>query len=168
MSLKTERKTMLPISWHFSSPTIQYLYYTPDTKSLHQSSETDTNFLWTDIQLSKGQLNKERIITMKICGKNEDVFYRSVPCLKYCPQKDCQYTVPIHDKRVCPEHNKRLEKSFNCPVEFMYLRPKAKDDNRRWIGGLVRCQKGSTDNLHYHPLHGATKIAGYAKSKITV
>ena len=24
----------------FSSPTVQYLYYTPDTKSLHQSSET--------------------------------------------------------------------------------------------------------------------------------
>ena len=36
----------------------QYLYYTPDLKILHQSSETDTNFLWTDIQLSKGQLNK--------------------------------------------------------------------------------------------------------------
>ena len=34
-------------------------------------------------------------------------------------------------------------------------------------GGLVRCQKGSTDNLHNHPLHGATKIAGYVKSKIT-
>ena len=66
------------------------------------------------------------------------------------------------------EHNKPLEKSFNCSVEFVYLTPKAKDDNRRWIGGLVRCQKGSTDNLHNHPLHGATKIAVYAKSKITV
>ena len=152
---------MLPISWHFSSPTIQHLYYTPDMKSLHQSSETDTNFLWTDIQLSKGQLNKEHLITMKICGKNEDVFYRSAPCLKYCPQKDCQYTVPICDKKVCPEHNKPLEKSFNCPVEFVYIRPKAKNDNRRWIGGLVRCQKGSIDNLHNHPLHGATKIASY-------
>ena len=73
----------------------------------------------------------------------------------------------IRDKRVCPEHNKPLEKSFNCPVEFVYIRPKAKNDNRRWIGGLVCCQKGSTDNLHNHPLHGATKIAGYAKSKIT-
>ena len=28
---------------------------------------------------------------------------------------------------------------------------------------VVRCQKGSTDNLHNHPLHGATKIAGYNK-----
>ena len=63
-----EKQLMLPISWHFSSPTIQHLYYTPDMNSLHQSSETDTNFLWTDIQLSKGQLNKERLITMKICG----------------------------------------------------------------------------------------------------
>ena len=49
----------------------------------------------------------------------------------------------------------------------MYIRPKAKNDNRRWIGDLVHCQKGSTDNLHNHPLHGVTKIAGYAKSKIT-
>ena len=53
----------------FSLPTIQHLYCTPDMKSLHQSSETDTNFLWTDIQLSKGQLNKERLITVKICGR---------------------------------------------------------------------------------------------------
>ena len=49
----------------------------------------------------------------------------------------------------------------------MYLTPKAKDGNRRWIDGLVRCRKESTDNLHNHPLHGATKIAGYVKSKIT-
>ena len=40
---------------------LKHLYYTPDMKSLHQSSETDTTFLWTDIQLSKGQLNKERV-----------------------------------------------------------------------------------------------------------
>ena len=50
----------------FSSPTIQHLYYTPDMKSLHQSSETDTNLLWTDIELLKGQLNKEHLITMKL------------------------------------------------------------------------------------------------------
>ena len=68
---------------------------------------------------------------------------------------------------VLTEHNKPLEKSFNCPVEFVYLTSNAKDGNRRWIDGLVRCRKGSTNNLHNHPLHGATKIAGYAKSKIT-
>ena len=32
---------------------------------------------------------------------------------------------------------------------------------------IVHWQKGSTDNLHNHPLHKATKIAGYVKSKIT-
>ena len=37
----------------FSSPTIQHLYCTPDMKSLHQSSETDTNFLWTDSNCRK-------------------------------------------------------------------------------------------------------------------
>ena len=43
----------------FSSPTVQHRHYTPDMKSLHQSSETDTKFLRTDIQLLKGQLNKK-------------------------------------------------------------------------------------------------------------
>ena len=52
-------------------------------------------------------------------------------------------------------------------MEFVYIRPKAKDDNRRWITGLVHFQKGSADNLHNHPLHGATEIAGSIKSKIT-
>ena len=49
-------------AWCFSSPTIQHLHCTPDMKSLHQSSETDANFLWTDIQLSTGQLNKDRLM----------------------------------------------------------------------------------------------------------
>ena len=74
-------------------------------------------------------------------------------------------TVP---KRVCPEHNKPLEKSFNCPVEFVYIRPKLKMLTKDGlIADLVRCQKGSIDNLHNHPLHGATKIAGCINSKIT-
>ena len=106
---KIEGKRCYQFPGVFVSPTVQQLYYTSDMKRLHQSSEVNPNFLWTDIQLSKGQLNKERLITVKICGKNEDVFYRSAPCLgvKYCPQKDCQYTVPIRDKRACPEHNIR-------------------------------------------------------------
>ena len=153
----------------FSSPATQQLYYTPDIKSLHQNSETDANFLWKDIQLSKGQLNKEHLITVQISGKSEEVFYRSAPCLgvKYCPEKECKYTIPIHDKRACPEHSKPLEKTFNCPVEFVYIRPKANNDHRRWIAGIVRCQKGPTDNLHNHPLHGASKIAECIKSRIT-
>ena len=67
--------------------------------------------------------------------KNEDVFYHSAPCLgvKFCPQKDCKYIIPIHDIRVYPEHSKPLEKSFNCPVEFVYIGQKANTDNRRWI-----------------------------------
>ena len=37
----------------------------------------------------------------------------------------------------------------------------------RWIDGLVHCQKESTDNLHNHPLHGATKVADCLKCKIS-
>ena len=52
------RKDNIPISWHFFI-TYYSAPFTSDMKSLHQSSETDTSFLCTDIQLSKGQLNKE-------------------------------------------------------------------------------------------------------------
>ena len=33
-------------------------------------------------------------------------------------------------------------------------------------GGLLRCQKDPSDNLHNHLLHGATKISQCIKSKI--
>lgn len=35
----------------FPSLTTQQLYFIPNIKSLHQHSQNDTNFLWTDIQL---------------------------------------------------------------------------------------------------------------------
>ena len=38
---------MLPISQHFSSPILfsTFILYTPDMKSLHQSTETDTTYM---------------------------------------------------------------------------------------------------------------------------
>ena len=59
-----------------------------------------------------------------------------------------------------------MQKSSDCPVEFVYDYPKEPKDGRRWIGGLVRCQKYSTDNLHNHKLHAASKISQCVQSKI--
>ena len=39
-------------------------------------------------------------------------------------------------------------------------------DKKRWFGGLVRCQKSATDNLHNHKLHAANRIAQCIKERI--
>jgi len=36
----------------------------------------------------------------------------------------------------------------------------------RWIGGIIRCEKGPSVNHHNHPLHGAMKIAQCVKQRI--
>ena len=163
---KTKRDFHFPGA--FSSKRQQQLYYISDITKLEQNCD-DPHFLWKDIQLSKGQLNKPRLITADIDGKKEDVYYRSTPCsgIKQCPQEGCKYVVPIRDRRKCPDHDMNLEKSTDCPVEFVYIHPKEPSDNRRWIGGLVRGQKGSSDNLHNHPLHSSTKISQCVRQKIS-
>ena len=146
----------------------QQLYYVPNIRDLEQHCE-DRHFIWKDVQLSKGQLNKDRLITAKISGKTEEVYYRSAPCLgvKYCPHEECTYVVPIRDKRGCPKHQSDLQKSLACPVEFVYIHPKDTTDNRRWFGGIVRCDKEVTDNYHNHKIHAASKIAECVKSRIS-
>ena len=121
--------------------------------------------MWKDIQLSKGQLNKKRLISADVAG---EIYYSSAPCLgvKVCLHKElCDYVVSIRDKRCCPKHNLPLERTSGCPVEFVYVHPKDPND-KRWMGGLVRCQKDPSDNLHNHLLHGASKISQCIKSKI--
>ena len=117
--LKVENKSsyhfpgVLPIASH------QQLLYIENISDLQQSS-VDPHFIWKDIQLSKGQLNRDRLIKVEVNNTTEDMYYRSAPCLgvKYCPVEGCQHIIPIRDKRNCPKHNIPLEKSGECPVEF--------------------------------------------------
>lgn len=55
------------------------------------------HFMWKDIQLSKGQRNKGSLIKVEVNGKQEEVYFRSVPCIgdKYCGSKDYSHVVPI-------------------------------------------------------------------------
>ena len=135
-------------------PCFQQLFYTANLSSLAQSCE-DPHFIWKDMQLSKGQLNRDRLISVEIHGKTEEVYYRSAPCLgvKICPRGGCNHVVPIRDKRNCPEHNIALEKTYDCLVVFVYMYPKSSADSRRWFGGIVRCQKAPAGNLHNHEIH---------------
>ena len=138
-------------SYHFPGvlpkSSLQQLHYVPDILALNQSCD-DGHFIWKDIQLSKGQLNKDRLIKFEVNDKMEEVYYRSAPCLgvKYCGSKDCSHVVPIRDKRNCPKHSVPLLKTADCPVEFVYIHPKDTSDKRRWFGGLVRCQKTASNN----------------------
>ena len=158
---------MLPVSRcihkNLYSTTLLYCRY---SSKLSQTCD-DVHFMWKDIQLSKGQLNKKRLISADVAGKKEEIYYSSAPCLgvKVCPHKEYDYVVSIHDKQCCPKHNLPLERTSGCPVEFVYVHPKDPNDKRRWIGGLVRCQKDPSDNLHNHLLHGASKFLSASSLK---
>ena len=165
--MQIENKSSYQFPGVTSKPSLQHLFYTDDVSKLNQSCD-DPHFLWNDIQLSKGQLNKDRLINVEINGKSEEVYYRSAPCqgVKYCPTDECTHIVPIRDKRKCPEHNTALERTYSCPVEFVYIHPKDSGDRRRWIGAVVRCQKSPTENFHNHKIHAANKIAQCVRERI--
>ena len=165
--LKVESKNTYHFPGVLPKAMLQQLFYTDDSSHLQQSCK-DPHFIWKDIQLSKGQLNRDRLITVEIGDKMKEVFYRSSPCLgvKYCPHEGCSHVVAVRDKRSCPTHNLPLQKTFDCPVEFVYVHPKDSSDYRRWFGGIVRCQKAPAENLHNHRIHASTKIAQCIKEKI--
>ena len=49
----------------------------------------------------------------------------------------------------------------------MYIYPEDTNDKRRWIGGLIRCPKGSRENLHNHSVPPPSGIAQCIKEKIS-
>ncbi len=84
----------------------------------------------------------------------------------YCTVSGCTYVAPVCEKRPCSHHKNKLAKTEGCPVEFVYIYPENGQDKRRWIGGVVRCQKEFSKNLHNHLPHAAIKIAQCVKEKI--
>ena len=60
-----------------------------------------------------------------------------------------------------------LQRTTGCSVEFEYIHPKSPSDNRRWVGGIVHCQKNPSENLHNHPLHGSNKVSQCVKGRIS-
>ena len=151
----------------YAHPSNQNLYFIPDLTELEQRSD-NPHYLWNDIQFSKGQLNKDRKIEAEIGGKKENVYYRTAPCIgvKTCTVSGCTYIAPIHEKHPCPHHKNKLVKSEGCPVEFVYVYPEDGQDKRRWIGGLVRCQKYMAKNLHNNLPHAAMKISQCVKERM--
>ena len=109
--------------------------------------------MWSDIQISKGKVNIDRKIKVKIDGKEEELLYRMAPCggVKKCPESGCSYVCAVKDHPKCPTHGHTLklsaENSGRCPVTFVYLHPTQENDYRRWIAGLVNHQKEPVCNM---------------------
>ena len=161
--------------YHFpgkmKSKTMQTMFFTPDCSKLPQYCPESPHFLWEDIQLSKGKLSKDRLVELMIDNDKVQLYYRSAPCngVKQCSAPDCEYTVPVREKRSCPAHpSYLLVKTENCPVNYAYLYPpNCETDKRRWIAGLVHNQNEPTDNLHNHTVHGSSKISAHVSKTIS-
>ena len=56
---------------------------------------------------------------------------------------DCNHVVPTcFRKNNCKEHpTAELVEVCGYPVEFIYVYPAVPEDNRRWIGGIIRSTK---------------------------
>ena len=127
---------------------------------LKSHAEMSDDFVWRDIQLSKGKVNGPRPVTIQIGEKQEILNYRMVPCggVKVCSVDGCMYTMAIKEHHKCPEHNTLLMKQTSCPVYFVFLEPVDVSDKRRWIAGLVIHQKEQTKHLHTHRIPSASLL----------
>ena len=52
-----------------------FKYFTPDCTKLSQHARSKPHFLWNDIQLSKGKLNKDRQIEVDLDGEKTRLVY---------------------------------------------------------------------------------------------
>ena len=136
----------------FPSPSQNFLWYVDDLTNLSHFTESDPDFMWSDIQFSK-QSSTKQVITVDI-GKGEEnlIFHRS-QCRGVKKCNECDHTVTNAAVRnTCPDHpNTPLICVTDCDVEFVYIRPENPKDNRRWIGGLLRQhQVEPSKNFHSH------------------
>ena len=81
----------------YTSVQLQCVYQIDDYNTLEQSAESDPHFIWNNIQLSKGKLNKDRLLEMDVGGKKENIYYRLAPCggVKVCSEPLCNYVAAV-------------------------------------------------------------------------
>ena len=155
----------------FRTPFPQRMAYCDDIAALPHYDATNEHFLFSDIQFGKGKARNVKATNMPIDGKDEQVFYRIVPCggVKYCGKRDegCTYITSTRETRNCAAHpSTPLVRSQKCDVEFAYIWPVAAEDKRRWITGFKRTGDNAARNLHDHQVHGGTKVPSKVESDI--
>ena len=161
----------------FRHPFPQRMGYCQDITSLGHYIASDPDFLFSDIQLGKGKCRGWNDRTMTIGGEEDGsgeslkVRYKIVPCkgVKVCEmyKEGCNYIISTREVRNCPTHpDASLLMIEDCPVDFVYIRPAASDDNRRWLTGIDRLTDMRGENLHTHPFHASSKIPAKVQSDI--
>ena len=145
--------------------------YIEDYQKVYASCPKNVQFLWADIQLSKGKVNNYKT-KVQIDGKDVSVVYRSAPCngVKACPEDGCPYVAAIREQRSCKNHpSNPLYKTNDiepCPVQFAYIYPDDSNDHRRWILAFVRQPKGSKESLHNHDVHASSHLLAKTQEDI--
>lgn len=109
------------------------------SKFLNSSDNTD--IFTKDCELSSAQSHTSPQI-MEIDGLKTEVMVRRFACagVKVCGAPDCNYTVSTAQRiNRCRLHSNThgLQKSDQCPVNIVSIKPKKDDDQRRWIGTLT-------------------------------
>lgn len=71
--------------------------------------------------------------------------------------KSCQFAVHrrVHNNRCLNHPNAKLIESGPCSGHFVYIRPLADDDKRRWLG-FVSAE--GTKSIHTHPCPVRSKL----------
>ena len=159
---KTESDWQFPGAFSKTEKHEQCVLFVEDYRSVYATSPKHLDFLWSDIQLSKGNINNY-ITTVTINEKEVLVVYRSAPCngVKVCSKSGCKYVAPVRELRSCKDHpHKPLQKTNDieeCPVQFGSVYPvDYLNDHRRWTLGFARQPKGPLNNLHNHLIHSSS------------
>ena len=126
--------------------------YTDNVTTLPQYS--GEHHLWQDIQFGKASTSKNTM-SVVINGRKESLNYWMARCngVKKCIE--CDHVLPnVYVKNNCKSHpGAALETTGDCAVKFVYVFSANFEDNRRWIGGIVRSDVVSPcKNLHNHPV----------------
>ena len=99
------------------------LLYSKVVSKLPQYVASKPHFLWDDIQLSKGKLNPDRMVTMNINGIDKEIFYHMAPCngVKVYSEPDCSHAQPLNSKKnFCSKHpSSSTDKTSSCSAVFI-------------------------------------------------
>ena len=154
----------------FPSPSKNFLWYVDDVTTLPHYTESDHDFMWSDIQFSK-QSSTRQLIMVDIGNGEENLVFLRSQCRGVKKCQECDQTVPNTTVRnTCSDHpSAPLVRITDCDVEFVYLRPENPTDNRRWTGGLLRQHNiTASTNFHNHKATASHRIPKKVRNDIAV
>ena len=122
--------------------------------SKFQNGDNNLDMLVKDCELSSPQSNSSPQV-IEVDGQKTEVIVRRFGCagVKVCSAPNCDYTVSTSqriNRRRVHKNTHGLQKSEQCPVNIIHVKPKAEDDGRRWVGTLT-LQEATPRHSHAKP-----------------